>query len=519
MRRWVVGLVGVVTLAVSGCTTGSPSPSASSSTGASSVTSSPDASVSADLKPYYDQRPTWSACTTQYGQAQCAWVEAPIDYANPGGARIKLRALKVPAKGSSKGMLFVNPGGPGGSAVTYASAQIVGPYVVSEAVNKDYDIVGVDPRGVGLSQPVNCFDGAQMDTYMGADPTPDDAAERTAMATLAKQFGAACQAKNPDIVGHVSTIEAAKDMDVIRAAFGQDKLNWMGKSYGTYLGATYAELFPQRVGRMLLDGAIAPDLTDVQINLGQAEGFERATRAYVASCVAEGNCPLGTDVEAALAKIRSLLSGLDAKPAPVKGEARVSKLTEGWASYGMARAMYLKELWPELTEALRSLIADNDGTALFEQGAQYADRDDQGKYGSNMMQVISAVNCLDRPATPVTDANRDQLTKDFSAKAPTWGPFMVYAGETCANWPIKPTGSVRTITAAGAGPIVVVGTTRDPATPYEWAVKLADQLESGHLITRDGDGHTGYQMGNSCVDKAVDQYYLAGSVPADGLKC
>lgn len=503
----------VLAFAASGCAQADGGGAEATPSAGSTTATQPPAGQGA-LAPFYSQKLTWEKGCSGSG-AECSWLKVPIDYDHPDAGSMTLRVLKVPAQGKAKAAMFVNPGGPGGSAVQYAS---YADNIVTPQIRRDFDIVGVDPRGVGQSQPITCVDDAGVDKMMGADPSPDTPAEADEMRGIAKAFGQACEKKYPKVLGHVSTVDAAKDMDIARAALGQDKLTYLGKSYGTFLGATYAGLFPAKVGRFVLDGAIAPDLTNDEVNLGQAEGFETATRAYVAHCISEGDCPLGNDVEGGMTKLRGLLKSIDANPLPLKGYTGVTELTEGWAATGMARAMYDQTLWDGLTDALRNALAGN-GSTLFEMAEQYADRQDNGRYTGNIMQVISAVNCLDRGASPTTFEQMKAKEAQFAKKAPTWGPQMAWGSTTCETWPVKPVSEPKKITADGSGPILVVGTTRDPATPYAWAVRLADQLKDGHLITRDGDGHTGYLMGNECVDKAVDAYFEKGTVPAADPKC
>ena len=319
------------------------------------------------------------------------------------------------------------------------------------------------------------------------------------------------------LLGHVSTQDAARDMDVLRAALGEEKLTYLGKSYGTFLGATYAGLFPKLVGRMVLDGVVAPDLTAEEINLGQAKGFEGATREWAAYCVSEGGCPLGDSVDTVMQGLRDFLRSVDATPIGETGDTAVPKLTEGWASLGIAAAMYDHGAWQSLVDAMRTALSGN-GTALLQLADQYADRNPGGHYAGNIMEVIYAVNCLDKPDTADL-AERQRLAEGSTAQAPTWGPYLVWSSLPCGFWKIPPTGTPQKITAAGSDPIVVIGTTRDPATPYEWSVRLRDQLASASLITFDGDGHTAYTRSNACVDDAVDGYYLEGTVPKDGLRC
>ncbi len=502
--------IAAVTALAAGCSDAGGGPSPSAAPDSSGSAAGPDA---AGMAKFYQQKVDWARC----GAAQCTWIEVPVDYANPGGSTIRLRALKVPATGNkAEGTLFVNPGGPGGSAVEYAS---YADRVISPAVLHKYDVVGVDPRGVGMSNPVECLDGPATDAYLATDPTPDDAAERDALLAETERLGKACQQKYPELINHLSTEDVARDMDVARQIVGDATMTYLGKSYGTYLGTVYAKLFPGKVGRFVLDGAIAPNLTNDQVNQGQAEGFERATRAYVASCVAQRGCPLGTTVDGGMAKLRDFLAKLDANPLPVHNDVRVKELTEGWGVLGLAQAMYSEDSWEFLTPALQSAMVDGDGSNLFGLAREYARRLDDGRYVGNLIQVISAVNCSDRGAKPVSDAEREKLIAQFSKTAPTWGRFMAWGSVTCETWPVQGPTNPEPIAAKGAAPILVVGTTRDPATPYEWAVQLADQLDSGRLLTMDGDGHTAYMRANACIDKAVDAYFLNGTLPAEGTKC
>ncbi len=313
----------------------------------------------------------------------------------------------------------------------------------------------------------------------------------------------------------MGTQDAARDIDVLRAALGDKRLFYLGKSYGTFLGATYAQLFPRNVGRMVLDGAIDPSLSADEVNLGQAKGFEQATRAFVADCTGQRDCPLGSDVDRGMQRLRDLLASLDAQPLPTGDASR--PLTEGWGSLGIAVAMYDQGYWPLLRQALDQAFGGS-GAGLLQLADAYAERGSDGHYSSNQNTVIYAVNCLDRPDTGGLAAVQASLPR-YEKAAPTWGSFLDWSQLPCAYWPVKGHGAPEKIAAPGSPPIVVVGTTRDPATPYEWAQGLASQLSDGHLVTYEGDGHTAYMRGSRCVDKAVDAYLLRGTVPDDGLRC
>jgi len=464
------------------------------------------------LARYYSQTLTWKGC----GVGQCAALTVPLDYANPSGESIKVQVLRMRATRprSRIGSLVVNPGGPGASGVDFARAADL---IVGKPVRQTFDVVGFDPRGVRRTAPVDCLSDSQLDTYVGREPTPDTPAEEQDYAASSKAFAQGCAQRSGAILGHVSTVEVAKDMDILRSALGEAKLNYLGYSYGTFIGATYADLFPKLVGRFVLDGVMAPDLTPEQLALGQAEGFERATRAWAADCVDGGRCPLGNSVDDVMAGLRAFLTQVDATPLPVRGQGDVTELTEGWASAGISEAMYDTNLWDTLTAALRRALK-GDGTPLMELADQYARRDPSGRYRGNLLEALPAVMCLDAADSPDL-STYEQRAADFSAKAPTWGRLMAWGTQQCADWPIKATGKPHPVTAEGSGPIVVVGTTRDPATPYENSVRLHDQLANARLITYDGDGHTAYTRSNHCVDDAINDYFTEGKVPQDGLTC
>jgi pimeloyl-ACP methyl ester carboxylesterase len=461
------------------------------------------------LAKFYKQDLAWSPC----GPDLCAKLTVPIDYSHPESGTIRLSVLNVPSTDPAEriGSLVVNPGGPGGSGVAYAAGA-----TFTKAVRTAYDIIGFDPRGVATSEPVRCLNDRELDRFLGGEPTPDTKAEEQSLADTAKAFAQKCKANGGALLAHVSTIEAARDMDVLRAALGEKKLSYLGKSYGTFLGATYAGLFPTKVGRFVLDGAIDPSLTSSQVNQGQAVGFETATRAYVRHCVDEGHCPLGTSVDSGMARLRAFLKQMDASPLRIS-DPYVKSLTEGWASLGVAGPMYDPQRWTDLTEALRLALAGR-GDALMQLATDYVERTSSGAYVGNLMQVIFAVNCLDRADTKVL-THYESEARSLAVQAPTWGPFLAWSTVPCGYWPVPANNAPKKITAAGSGPIVVVGTTRDPATPYAWAQGLASQLQNGHLVTYDGDGHTAYMRSNACVDGALDDYLVKGDAPPPGLRC
>lgn len=447
-------------------------------------------------------------------------MKAPLDYAKPADGDVRLAVARKKATGPGKrlGSLLVNPGGPGGSAIGYLQQYAGIGYPAK--VRAQYDMVAVDPRGVARSEPVECLDGREMDAYTRTDVTPDDAGETDELVDAYKEFAEGCGADAPKLLRHVSTVEAARDMDVLRAVLGDEKLTYVGASYGTFLGATYAGLFPDRTGRLVLDGAMDPSLPARRLNLEQTEGFETAFQSFAKDCVKQPDCPLGdkdTTPDQIGKNLKSFFDDLDAKPLPA-GDADGRKLTESLATTGVIAAMYDEGAWQQLRESLTSAIKEKDGAGLLILSDSYYEREADGGY-SNLMFANAAVNCLDLPAAfSSPDEVRDALP-DFEKASPVFGEGLAWSSLNCAYWPVKPTGEPHRIEAAGATPIVVVGTTRDPATPYRWAEALSDQLTSGHLLTYEGDGHTAYGRGSSCIDSAINTYLLTGTAPEDGKRC
>jgi pimeloyl-ACP methyl ester carboxylesterase len=460
------------------------------------------------LASYYDQKLTWTDCS---GNDQCATMKVPLDYTRPGGRTIELKLLKVPASGDRIGSLVVNPGGPGASGIDYAQSGRAG---WPAALLARYDLVGFDPRGVGQSTPLRCLDTTRTDALVASDPDPDTKAERDHLDAQVKGFGAACLARSGDLVRHVSTVEVAKDLDILRQLLGEPKLTYFGASYGTFIGATYAGLFPSHVGRMVLDGAIDPKLSNEQISLAQGHGFEVALRAYVQDCVNRGNCVLGTSVDAGVQRVRRFLDDVERTPLPTSGS---RSLEVGNAVLGIWLPLYVKSYWPLLSNALYQAINQHNGTGLMSLADQYTSRGPNG-YTDNSLEALYSVNCLDHDDSIPTD----QVPAHFSAfdkASPTFGRIFAFGLSTCSVWPVQSGSVSKAIHAPGAAPIVVIGTTRDPATPYAWAKGLARELDSGVFVSRDGDGHTGYNRGNGCVDGAVNAYLIDGKAPQDGLSC
>ncbi|MFE0172465.1 alpha/beta hydrolase [Streptomyces sp. NPDC059002] len=497
-------------LLISGCSSGS-------STADASMAALPRATPS-ELAPYYGQKLSWHECGVP--GFQCASMKAPLDYAKPGAGDIKLAVARKQAtkKSGRLGSLLVNPGGPGGSAIGYLQSYAALGY--PEEVRARYDMVAVDPRGVARSEPVTCLDGKGMDAYTQTDVTPDDRRETGELRTAFEEFADGCKKRSATVLPHVSTVEAARDMDVLRAAIGDEKLSYVGASYGTFLGATYAGLYPERVGRLVLDGAMDPALPARRMNRDQTAGFETAFQSFAKDCVTRGaECPLGTGTpESAGKRLKSFFGELDRTPLATGDSGGGRTLGEALATTGVIAAMYDEGAWPQLRDALTSAIKERDGAGLLGLSDSYYERDGDGTY-ANLMFANAAVNCLDLPPSFSSPDEVRKALPDFEKASPVFGEGLAWSALNCASWPVKATGEPHRIEAKGAAPIVVVGTTRDPATPYRWARSLASQLDSGRLLTYEGDGHTAYGRGSDCIDSTINTYLLEGAAPKDGKRC
>ncbi|MBA2560645.1 MAG: alpha/beta fold hydrolase [Propionibacteriales bacterium] len=457
---------------------------------------------------FYDQQVDWVDCGD--GNS-CADVWVPLDYDAPDGPAITIKAKRDPAddRGHKLGSLFINPGGPGGSGIDY-----VGYANFDPAITDVYDVVGFDPRGVGTSTPVDCITDSEVDEFVAADPSPDTEQEIAQFEQSWARYTAGCVANSGPLLRHVSTVEVARDLDVLRAVVGDRSLHYFGASYGTYIGATYAALFPDNVGRMVLDGAVDPLASPHRTELGQAVGFETALTAYLKDCVDTGTCPLGGDVGTARDRVASLMSDLDANPLPTSGG---RELTEGLGFLGVIVPLYSRTTWSYLTQGFEGAV-QGEGDVLLSLSDAYTQRQLDGTYPSNSLEVQSAVNCLDHPEHESV-AQIEAGAAEFERRAPVFGPAAAWFGYGCSNWPVPRIQPVPDFSAKGAAPIVVVGTTRDPATPYQQSVNLARELDSGVLLSRNGDGHTAYDSGNTCIDTTVDAYLTDGTVPQDGTTC
>ncbi|MET4099321.1 pimeloyl-ACP methyl ester carboxylesterase [Agrococcus sp. UYP10] len=469
--------------------------------------------VAPELEGYFAQDVDWQQCDENW----CGTVRAPLDWFAVGEESIDVAVTVAPATGERLGAILYNPGGPGASGVEYV--QQYADYLLRPEVREHYDLVGFDPRGVGASTPISCYDDPQelydwlWEIPDGPRPEPLSDEDLEQQLADAQWFGDSCLEHSGELLGKIGTEQVASDLDLVRSLLGEERLNYLGVSYGTLIGSTYADLFPENVGRMVLDAAVAPDSTDFEGTLYQAAGFELAYGNFVTDCLQQDDCPFVGSKEDALQQTRDLLDRLDAQPIPV---ADGRELGSSALFTAMAANLYADAQWSTLRSVLTDVLSGSGESAFAEADAYYGVNPD-GTFADNSLETLIAVNCLDYPAVTDFDevrANAEQIL----AAAPTLGPDFVGLG-SCAAWPVEATREPHEITAPGAEPIIVIGGVNDPATPYQQAVDLAAMLESGVLISVEAEGHGQYFTGNECVDQPVNRYFLEGIAPTAQIDC
>jgi len=462
----------------------------------------PIKSTTPGLDYFYNQQIQWRNC----GEADCTSFEVPLDYQDPEGDRVNLAMTKVRARGESIGSLFVNPGGPGGSAFDYAKAANA---IVTEQIRESFDIVGVDPRGVGHSDAIRCLTDEQIDALMSADASPDTELEENRLILDSGFIGQACAQEDDPLIAHMSTVEVAKDMDIARVLVGDPVMNLLGKSYGTAIGITYIGLFPGRVGRIVLDGVLPTYVNQLVVTKAQAEEFEVLLRYFVSDCLKESDCPLTGSVDQGVQQIRQFLLDLDSRP--LTGENQ-RELTEGLATFAIVSYLYFPQYdFPDLRAALNSAMIQSDPTELLKLLDQRVGRGPDGRYTDNSTDAFYAVSCLDFPVTQSVDQVRD-FADELSKSAPTFGESLGWGVLSCKDWPYSAEPATG-ITAQASVPIMVVATENDPATPAQWAIEVADRLGNAELVLwQGGYNHTAYGEGSACVSDRVDAYLLGGTI-------
>lgn len=446
---------------------------------------------------------------------RCATMKAPLDWDDPDGDTIDIALIRARSSGTRNkriGSLVLNFGGPGLSGVKTLPS-FGDDYA---ELRTRYDLVSFDPRGVGRSAGVECEDDQRLEEYFQQDETPDDTAERKQLVDVTKTFNGACEKHSGKTLPHVRTTEAARDMDLMRQVLGDDKLHYLGFSYGTELGGVYAHLFPEKVGRAVFDAVVDPTQNEEQGSLGQAEGFQLALDNYAEHCVSKAeDCPVGDTVHDIKNRITKLLNGLDRKPIP---GIFPRDLTESAAINGIAQALYSQDLWQYLTEGLEQAY-DGNGQLLMQLSDSLDGRNENGEY-SNLAAANLSINCADSKPR-YTIENVEAKLAEFRAASPVFGEWLAWSLLNCTDWAVAGAADHPDVSAPGSAPILVIGNTGDPATPYEGARRMVEALGAGVGVelTYKGQGHGAYGSGNSCVQSAVNDYLLVGKVPKSGTAC
>ena len=446
---------------------------------------------------------SWSSCA---GGLQCATLVVPLDYADPRGPTIPIAVVRHPAEvpAARIGSLVIDPGGPGVSGIDDTTNELS---VLTPQLLDDFDVVLFDPRGVERSDPVTCGEKPGSPPTALTDPVPTTPSQEAATIAGLKQFAAACEQASANVLPHVGSVDTARDLDRLRASLGDNALTYMGQSYGSLLGLTYAALFPTHVRAMVLDGAIDPALTFDQITEGQAAGFESVLDAFFTWCAGSSACPwrpVGDPTTALLAQIAAGAT----TPVPAGG-GRVAGAGELYDA--LLDGLYARSDWPQLGGALAADAA-GDGAPVVVMSDRY---NMNGSTNGNDAAV--AIDCLDHPVSR-TPATFGYLAALLKASAPVFGPLLAWGEAACSVWPAAPTRTPGPVAAVGAPPILVVGTTGDPATPYAWAVSVAHELAHGVLLTRDGEDHVAYFY-SACVRDDVQAYLVNGTAPESGTIC
>jgi pimeloyl-ACP methyl ester carboxylesterase len=452
------------------------------------------------LQKFQQQSLNWKACDQGF---YCASYQVPVDYNHIDSNTFTLQVLKHPANTPTKkiGTLILNPGGPGGSGVDYAYNADTD---VSKSIENVYDLVGFDPRGVNLIQPIRCLNDKQEDDFLSNNGTVQSQADLSGAIASSQMIAKACAQAAGNRLGHYSTLETAKDMEILRILLHEPLLNYLGKSYGTYLGTLYAALYPLTTGKIVLDGAVDPNVPIRDQNLVQAVGFDSALKSFISA-----------SSTISLKNIQDFLRKSRTKPLQ---NMHGRSLTESLVITSIAASLYDPEQgWPELTKSLTEAFNGNNPTGLFALADSYNERDDAGHYVSNQTDIAEVISCLDFSDTRSIAA----LQKDapnFTKAAPIFGPYLAYSGLPCHFWKASAV-TPPLMRNLKTNPLLIIGTTRDPATPYQWAQGLRKDFLNSTLITLNGDGHTGANRGSSCVDNAMNTYLLTGKVPFKDLIC
>lgn len=487
------------------------------------------AAPSEELAAFYEQSLTWEDCE---GSLRCTHVEVPMDYSDPEGETLEIAMVASLPEDETEGTedsdgsdgsdgdveyLLTNPGGPGESG--YDLVAEMSDYVFSAPLQEHYGIIGFDPRGVHRSAPVECFTDEQMDDYREQTETVDEAEELAdeleAAREAARQVGEDCLERTGESLEFVDTESAARDMDVIRAALGQETLHYMGFSYGTHLGITYAELFGDRVGRFVLDGMMDTSIDGQQLSLAQARGFDAAFEDFARWCADRESCPVEGEASDVVDAVQELFAQVAQEPVAMPSD---RTLSVGVLVEGFILPMYDAQGWPLLEQALTAAVDEQDFTMFQAWADASAGRGPDGSYDWQNSMAFNAVMCLDFPASADDEQIQDDL-ETMAQEAPTFGPYFGHSGILCGEWPFEASGEPEEPQLDGVEEILFIGTSGDPATPVRWAEDMHQMVPESSLLVYEGEGHIAYAAGDECVEEIVHGYLLDGELFEGRTEC
>ena len=474
-------------------------------------------SAPAGLETFYAQDIAWDTCDDN-GDFDCGTVDVPMDYENPDDQSIEIHVTRATETATEQPMLF-NPGGPGSSGISFVQDSLSS--MLSKNLLDNISAIGFDPRGVGASEPIQCetdeeFDESRQTVF---DPSTPEGWQQSIEEN--KAYGQQCLERSGEMVGFVDTTSAAKDLDIIRAALDEPHLNYFGLSYGTKLGATYAELFPDNVGKFVLDSVLPPSAESFEVSKAQSAGFEQSLHAWADWCADTSDCNIGDngDAESVMTAVTDFIAQVEDEPIEYP-DGRTQPISDLF--FGIVIPLYSQDSWDLLAMAFEQALAGDyehsQYRPLFLYFADtYHGRMDSGEY-SNETAAFNAINCLDYTSADKTFDEVSQEAEELEENAPIFGKYMSYSAD-CNGWPVDPVEPVESTDAEGSAPIVVSGLTSDPATPLQFSKDLADQLDNGIHITVDGEGHGAYSKDNQCIVDAIDGYILEDEVPEDNMVC
>ena len=503
-----------------------------SSNGSTGSTGSTGADVPKGLESFYNQDLTWTDCTDDAtGTAfQCATVTVPLDYDNPQGQTITVALKKLSSTSSSpRGSVFLNPGGPGGSGISAIESQadLYKSGDLSEVL-ANYDVIGFDPRGVGQSTPITCWTPEDVQAILAGQAevpfsplTPGSAAD---IVTQGSREAAACEEHTevPEILDHADTRSVARDMDVMRALVGDKDLNYLGYSYGTYLGAVYTELFPDNIGRVVLDSAMDPTMARQDPMEGDAAAGEQSLRTYIESQQGQAGFPLSGTTDAAVAQLATFLDGLDADPLTVSGSG--TPLNRAKAVDAISKLVTTSpDKWPLLTEGLTQAMNAHDGSALKANADAVSGNsappttEKQVVEQLQGLKVFSANRCLDFPDAG-NESSWDAALASYHHDYPVFHSLLPQYDAFCHGWGHTSRTEAVDVDVEATNPMLVIGILHDPQTPYPWSKALVSKIRNSHLLSVDMYGH-GATGSNACTSAKVSDYLVNGTLPSDGEIC